>query len=347
MSKNKGEYMTVNLETRLNAFLESMNISKETWKSADISWQELEYIKHDHQSSQESLSRNAAMYAAVMQQIPNVHSVRWRVKDSNHLIEKIIRKRAEKNTKYLEINKSNYYEIITDLIGVRALHLFKEDFEKIHNKFHEMLEDAEPPVANIRKGDSDQFKEKCSSLGIEIKEHDSGYRSIHYVKKVKPFNRVISIEFQIRTVFEEGWSEVDHKVRYPNYSNDPLVAYASMMLNRISGVADEMASYALELKKYIDDKNITLNDYENNYNDSLNKIQELMETLSKEQTTNSKYKRLVSDLDGEVKKLRSAEEARVRQEKLISEAMQSMITNQRNDPLKLDWGAFITNKPKL
>lgn len=40
----------------------------------------------------------------------------------------------------------------------------------------------------------------------------------------------------MKTLFEEGWGEVDHHIRYLNRTNDKL-------LNRVSGLGDEMASF--------------------------------------------------------------------------------------------------------
>ncbi len=44
-------------------------------------------------------------------------------------------------------------------------------------------------------------------------------------------------------LFEEGWSEIDHDIVYPYYKDDEMLKDFSTLLNRLSGMADEMSSY--------------------------------------------------------------------------------------------------------
>ena len=48
---------------------------------------------------------------------------------------------------------------------------------------------------------------------------------------------------QGRTLFEEGWSEIDHDIVYPYFQDDEMLKDFSTLLNRLSGMADEMSSY--------------------------------------------------------------------------------------------------------
>lgn len=61
--------------------------------------------------------------------VPDVHSVRYRIKKLERVIEKIIRKRIEDPDRIIDL--SNYTKVITDLIGIRALHLFKDNWQSI------------------------------------------------------------------------------------------------------------------------------------------------------------------------------------------------------------------------
>jgi len=76
-----------------------------------------------------------------------------------------------------------------------------------------------------------------------VETHPFGYRSIHYVIKSQPAKCVRLVELQVRTIFEEGWSEIDHKVRYPRQSDDPLLAFFLTIFNRLAGSADEMGTF--------------------------------------------------------------------------------------------------------
>ena len=45
----------------------------------------------------------------------------------------------------------------------------------------------------------------------------------------------ISVEIQVRTVFEEAWSEIDHIMRYPYDVDNPIITEYLGIFNRIVG----------------------------------------------------------------------------------------------------------------
>lgn len=133
-------------------------------------------------------------------------------------------------------------------MGIRLLLLFKEDWTGVHEfimkKYGSDL--AEKPCAHIRRGDKRDLYEGR----IEIAE-DKPYRSVHYLIRDKKTQ--LCVEIQVRTLFEEAWGEVDHKLRYPyNLSNDMIGSYLEIM-NRASGMADEMGSFLHAYYKCFDD----------------------------------------------------------------------------------------------
>jgi ppGpp synthetase/RelA/SpoT-type nucleotidyltranferase len=152
----------------------------------------------------------------LIQKIPEVHSVRWRVKSTDHLLEKIVRKRLAGSSKYIDLNPQNYNQTISDLIGLRALHLFKEDYIPIDACLRRRWEPLETPIIFVREGDD---RQRIDENLFEVKQHPAGYRSVHYALPNHTLNQQGSLEVQVRTIFEEGWSEIDHKVRYPNFSD--------------------------------------------------------------------------------------------------------------------------------
>ena len=86
---------------------------------------------------------------------------------------------------------------------------------------------------------------------VEIKS-DGIYRSLHYIVKYKGYY----VELQGRTLFEEGWSEIDHDIVYPYYKDDEMLKDFSKLLNRLSGMADEMSSYFRKMKRLKEHKEI-------------------------------------------------------------------------------------------
>ncbi len=231
----------------LKEFLERNHIDSDTWEKANIEWSTLQAIAANHEARAGSLEDLAELFAKVIQKFNGVHSVRWRVKNTEHLIAKIVRKRSEANPKYTDITQDNYSDRVTDLIGVRALHLFKEDCFGINEALKAEWSLVETPVAYIREGDSTDLKNKFTEEGFEIKNHLAGYRSVHYVIESTSRKQRIVAEIQVRTLFEEGWSEIDHKVRYPNLSDNELVEYFLGIFNRMAGSADDMGGFVLGL----------------------------------------------------------------------------------------------------
>ena len=111
-----------------------------------------------------------------------------------------------------------------------------EDFDE--NPFHNYI--AERPKAYKRTGDSKIYD------GTEIEIITDGiYRSLHYIIKYKGYY----IEIQGRTLFEEGWGEIDHDIVYKEVENYEMLRDYSKLLNRLSGLADEMSSYFRRMKQ--------------------------------------------------------------------------------------------------
>jgi putative GTP pyrophosphokinase len=145
--------------------------------------------------------------------LPVIHSIKSRVKAPDHLREKILRKSTEESP----ITKENLFTRITDLAGVRVLHLYQEQFSTIHaeilNNVNIEKEWAfvEPPVAYTWDRESIDFYQK---LGLKCNFKESHYTSIHYI--VKPnLESKFCCEIQVRTLFEEIWGEIDHSINYP------------------------------------------------------------------------------------------------------------------------------------
>ncbi len=224
----------------LEAFLKEYNIDFEKWNSTGYNWEELMDIKSDYEKKTKELNVVANSIFELLSDIPKVHSVKKRLKEPEHLIEKIIRKKII--DKRVKININTYTEKIQDLIGIRVLHLLKEDWIEIHNQINEIF-DVKEIVANLRKGDDEELIKHYKINGCKIKIKDSGYRSIHYIIKHSQGKRINSfVEIQVRTIFEEAWSEIDHRLRYPYKVDNLELKKMLLMLNRISGIGDELAS---------------------------------------------------------------------------------------------------------
>lgn len=241
------EEISANALLPLRSFLKKYKIERKAFNKTGLEWKELERIFNDYKLLKNELEQPAAAIVNILltkaAKDCGVHSVRFRIKDPNSLIEKIIRKKIEKPTR--EINLDNYVDEITDLIGVRILHTFKYDWYPIHNFIKDTFElkKRTKPIAYYREGDEKEFIKMCKSCGCKQEKHQKGYRSIHYEISTQLTKNRYYAEIQVRTIFEEGWSEIDHKIRY-SYKGQDASPFDSELgqLNRIAGTADEAAT---------------------------------------------------------------------------------------------------------
>ena len=136
-------------------FLKSYNIDAGTFENTELEWSKLSEIYNGYLKFQEELEPTAILIFNQLMKVKGVHSVRYRIKDAEHLIEKIIRKKIKDSNS--NITLENYKTEIKDLIGLRALHLYKEDWEILHDFIKEKWNLHENPTANYRKGDSQEM----------------------------------------------------------------------------------------------------------------------------------------------------------------------------------------------
>ena len=231
---------------QLADFLKHSTISPEDFEATGLNWENLLKIKEDYQTFKEALSAPTHYLFKSLNQIRDIHSLRFRIKTPNRLIEKIIRKKIKEPDRVIDIY--SYKTEITDLIGLRILHLFKEDWLAVHSFITENFDLKETPIAYYRNGDSVKYVKMFKEQGCKVKAHSFGYRSVHYLVETKVDEILYLAEIQVRTVFEEGWSEIDHKISYLLSEENTLLNQSLLTLNRLSGDADEMGSYIRYLK---------------------------------------------------------------------------------------------------
>lgn len=95
---------------------------------------------------------------------PIIHTVKNRLKDIDHLKKKIERKWDVENP----LTPENLFERVTDLAGVRVLHLYQDQFEAIHQHIMKQIDNKdwvfyEKPVAYSWDPETDEY---FKSLGL-------------------------------------------------------------------------------------------------------------------------------------------------------------------------------------
>jgi ppGpp synthetase/RelA/SpoT-type nucleotidyltranferase len=129
-----------------------------------------------------------------------------RVKDR----EEAIRKFSRKYQKILEDAQTDYAikDYITDLIGVRVICLYETDVNKI---------------ARILKENFLVLEETDKVKKIEATEDSFGYKGLHLDLKINEiradfaeYRRYANLRFevQVRTIIQNSWSVLDHKIKY-------------------------------------------------------------------------------------------------------------------------------------
>lgn len=216
------------------------NFESSNFTSSGLKWADLIEIVDDYIKHNDELEELEEEYLKLIQDFKETHSIRSRVKDPEHLVEKIIRKVARDGVR---IDKTNYFDNITDIIGLKILHISRFAslplFNQIYSKFQDQL--IEEVKIKIRNGDDESLYKPLESYGAKI-EKQKRYRSIHYTLKSK---KGICIEIQTRTLFEEGWSELDHDVIYKSANDDKILELYSTILSRLVGVCDDIAELML------------------------------------------------------------------------------------------------------
>lgn len=77
------------------SFLEHCVLDGKQLTELELDWRELAAIYHDHEKRREMLEATGSYIVNAVRRLPEVHSVRMRIKSPVHLVKKIVRKAAE------------------------------------------------------------------------------------------------------------------------------------------------------------------------------------------------------------------------------------------------------------
>lgn len=166
-----------------------------------------------------------------------VHSYKSRLKDREHLRAKIAKKIADGR----EINEENFFKQITDLAGVRILHLFQENFGEINRVINQKITegdwifDERPKAFTWDPEAADYFR----TFDLTVAEKPTSYTSVHYLVRPRT-DSPLCCEIQVRTLFEEIWGEVDHQINYPTPSESIACREQIKVLSKIVGAGSRL-----------------------------------------------------------------------------------------------------------
>lgn len=217
--------------------------NEEMFYQSGLSWETLMDIEQDYNSKLDDFKKIATYYVNEINNLVHVHSVKFRIKDSEHLIEKIIRKAVEYEDTDVQFNKDTYLIEITDIIGIRALYVFKSDYLPLHRVITSNYKKnfCEKPQVKLREGDDKKIYQGLKNVEFQ---YGVDYRSIHYTIRHNEDGIMIPIEIQTRSIFEEGWSEINHKLLYKkeyfDIAEEALLKKTSSILSSLAGDCDTL-----------------------------------------------------------------------------------------------------------
>jgi len=174
---------------------------------------------------------------------PHVHSVKSRLKDPEHLRDKLCRQIAKcrREGQKFGIDRESLLTLVNDLAGIRILHLHTRQIRDIDQVLRGIFEEQrfgliEGPFARTWDDESRAFLRSC---GIETQESPSLYTSVHYI--VSSASRTtITCEIQVRTLMEEVWGEVDHTMNYPHQVESLACREQLKVLARVTSSASRL-----------------------------------------------------------------------------------------------------------
>ncbi|MEN5259312.1 RelA/SpoT domain-containing protein [Pseudomonas protegens] len=184
---------------------------------------------------------------------PLIYTIKSRLKDAEHLREKISRKWSDKDP----ITAENLFDKVTDLAGVRVLHLYQDQFPEIHSHVINQVEAGdwflrEAPIAYSWDPEASKFFE---SLGLKAVTRDTYYTSIHYVVSPRK-SSTIYCEIQVRTLFEEIWGEIDHTINYPNPTSSRSCKEQLRVLSKLVSTGTRLADSIFRSQKELDEQKV-------------------------------------------------------------------------------------------
>lgn len=207
-------------------------------------------------------------FLQLIDQFQGVHLQTSRIKTIDSLLVKIINKRHQylgsTDNLYSRINGENYKDIVTDLIGMRLIINYRGNWDVIHreiiNKFpyaqkelyeryglipHNLCgQDILAEIPKLYYADGDRI-EAYKGYNIIPKRHKMGYRSIHYTVCFKG----VYVEIQVRTIYDEAWSDCDHNYVYKQDENKSHTALEqlSQILCQLTNISNDMGESMREI----------------------------------------------------------------------------------------------------
>ena len=201
-----------------------------------------------YEKNKEYLKKAAKTYKNLLMNLLNENlekvDVVYRIKEKESCKEKI----GRKYSKILEEDSTiNSQDVLTDLIGVRIICMYESDIDK---------------VAAIVENEFSIVDMTDKRQQIQELDNAFGYKGLHYDLKLDSKRSQLSeykaykdlpFELQIRTIIQNAWSELDHKIKYKKHIPKSL----ARRINRLAAlfeIADTEFENIDNLSRKLQDK---------------------------------------------------------------------------------------------
>lgn len=245
-------------------FLLKYNVLVSEFAACGLTWDDCNAIHSEYVKRFRSLDIAMGVLHKTLEGIDNIHLVKSRVKDPEHLVSKVVRKNIEalkSGFRVPRIDLSNFDGLISDQIGVRGIHLFKTQFPDIHGDILKQLDVEGVPEVWVTNFEPQYVLDMYERMGLKPSVKTFGYRSVHYKVKIPMPKTTFFAELQIRTIYEEAWGEIDHVTRYPHLTADTSLQAFTLKISSFSGQCDQLGdvSYKLShIKRRLSDPRVSM-----------------------------------------------------------------------------------------
>lgn len=147
-----------------------------------------------------------------------IHFIKYRIKDEDSLRAKLERLTVSTGPEPMNepVSESNLFERISDLVGLRIIHLHTDQLVNIHPLILEILGEQRLVMAGSPTAYywDVEFQELFKNIGLKTELRGSMYTTVHY-DIVANQRTEIRCEVQVRSLMDEVWGEISHRINYP------------------------------------------------------------------------------------------------------------------------------------
>ena len=140
-----------------------------------------------------------------------IHFIKYRIKDEGSL-------RAKLEKILTNEGSQDLVGRVTDFAGLRIIHLHMDQLSSIHPLVSDILDEQKCELLKTKAHCWDmEYEDLFRRVGVDAVQRSSMYTTVHYDIMANQ-RKKITCELQVRSLMEELWGEVSHRINYPKES---------------------------------------------------------------------------------------------------------------------------------